>query len=390
MAWYDGIYSCGHEGKVEITGPSKGRQRRADWKFSGLCPECYKKHLEEEKERKEREAAEKAAEMELPELSGTEKQVAWANTIRMKKVDALNAGIERISKMLEERGLEKIPGEEVGIKEISDATDYFVHTHTDARWWIEHREDAVNLKEICGLYKKHIDDMANEDVIAEIEKEGESLTISPETDERKEGIAKIKYKDSVLSTEYIKNDDFIKIVKGLGYKWNGSTWMKNITEYTGSTDDRAAELGNKLLLAGFTVKFPSAESKEMAISGAYHPENDRWVMYYSTKTGQLALVWEKRSDMLYENAKKLPGARWKDGSMRVGIEFYREVEDFAETMGFSISKRAQGEIEKYRSMESRYDTAAVSAPDIDKESDEERIAKSLKSGGTIIEDLIDD
>lgn len=388
MAWYYGTYSCGHEGRVDIGGPTKDRQRKADWKFSGLCPECYKKHLEEEKERQNQEAAEKSAEMELPELTGTEKQIAWANTIRVKKVSTVNAVIEKISKEMEKRGVDVIPGKNVGIKEISEAVDYFVCGHTDAKWWIEHRDDAVNLKEICKEHKKHLEDTANKDVLEEIEKEEGALTVSPDTDSKMDGVVKIKYEDSMLSAEYIKNDDFMQIVKGLGYKWNGTVWVKSITEYTGDIYDRAAELGNKLLLSGFTVQFPSAESKEMAISGAYQPENDRWVKY-NTKTGQLALVWVKRSNTLYENAKKLPGARWKDGSMRVNVEFYKEVEDFAETMGFTISKKAREEIEKYKRKESGYDTANVNAPDTEKVSDEERIAKSLKSDGTIIEDLLD-
>lgn len=239
------------------------------------------------------------------------------------------------------------------------------------------------------MYKKHIDDIANKEVLEEMEKEGETLTVSPDSYNKFDGVVKIKYKDSALSAEYVKNDDFINIVKGLGYKWNGFSWSKTITEYTGSADDRASELGNKLLLSGFTVQFPSTESKEMAVSGAYQPENDRWVKF-PVKYEKLALCWKNRSDTLYDAAKKLPGARWRDGAMLVDIEFYREVLDFAETMGFSISKKAQEEIEKYKHIEDRYDTATATALDTDKASDEERIAKSLKSDGTIIEDLIDD
>ena len=81
---------------------------------------------------------------------------------------------------------------------------------------------------------------------------------------------------------------------------------------------------------------------------------------------------------------------WENGSMNVSIEFYKEVLDFAETMGFSISKMAYEKIEKYKQVESKYDTAFVTVPNVNKLSDEERISKSLKSDRTIIEDLIDD
>ncbi|MEG6613779.1 hypothetical protein V6C42_13065 [Pseudoclostridium thermosuccinogenes] len=50
MAWYYGTYACGHEGRVNIIGPHSSRQWIADRKFEGLCPECYQKELEIERE----------------------------------------------------------------------------------------------------------------------------------------------------------------------------------------------------------------------------------------------------------------------------------------------------------------------------------------------------
>lgn len=71
MAWYYGTYSCGHEGRVNIIGPTKDRQWKADRHFEHMCPECYEKWQEEERDRKSREATEKSKEMELPELART-------------------------------------------------------------------------------------------------------------------------------------------------------------------------------------------------------------------------------------------------------------------------------------------------------------------------------
>ena len=48
MAKYDIIYSCGHEGVVELLGKEKDRQRKIEWyESTGLCPECYKKEMRE-------------------------------------------------------------------------------------------------------------------------------------------------------------------------------------------------------------------------------------------------------------------------------------------------------------------------------------------------------
>lgn len=389
MAWYYGTYSCEHEGRVNIVGPTKDRERKAEWHFSGLCPECYKKKQEEERKSANKEAAEKSAEMELPELSGTEKQVAWANTLRIKAIDSINARCAKMEAALKEKGLSTIPGEKIGMKEVYDSVQHFIKSHTDARYWIDTRDEGTNLKNIVSEYKKYLEETANSDAVEEITAEKESLTVSPECDTVKSGVVKITFKDGFLRAEYMKDSEFMEIVKGLGYKWSGTAWGKEITEYTGLAEDRAAELGNKLMNAGFIVQFPDKGSKDKAISADFAPENDRWIKY-SSKTGKFFILWNGRNDVLYNAAKKLPSAKWTSGSMDVNIEFYGEVEDFAETMGFSISKKAREEIKKYKAKENGFLHEKVTAYEKENISDTERLEKSLKSNGTIINDLIDD
>lgn len=387
MAWYYGTYSCGHEGRVDIGGPQKDRQRKADWYFSGMCPECAQKKKVEEREKENQAAAERSAEMDLPELSGTEKQIAWANTIRIRQIENFNKRISRVATKLKEKGLEIIPETNIGIKEVIDAVEYYIRANTDARYWIDHRDD-ITLNEVLKQYNKHMDEVVNADAVKEIRDEESALTACSGTENPKPGVVKIKYDNSLIFAKYVKDDEFRETVKSLGYRWNGEAWEKKITEYTGRAEDRMAELGNKLLACGFTVQFPDKTSMDMAVSGKFSFENDRWVRY-SAQTGQLSLSWEIKSDALYDGAKKLPGARWKNGSMKVNIEFYREVEDFAETMGFSISERAREEIERYRAKESGYRAVNVTPASPEEAPDEEKIAKALIAGGSIIEDLID-
>lgn len=389
MAWYDGTYSCGHEGTVSITGPSKDRQRKADYRFSGLCPECYKKQLEKEKEEKNVEAARKSEEMDLPELSGTEKQVAWANTLRVKQLEKLNERFEKIEAVLKEKGIDVVPGENIKMGEVAEALEYFIHSHTDAKYWIESRDRSITLRNVMDEFKKHMEEEVHMDAMEETAKEEESLTCCPETEDKKPGIAKILLKENVLSAHYIKDDDFRGIVKGLGYRWDGTAWVKQINEFTGSADERAAELGNKLLLHGFSVQFPSLVSKDAAVPGTFSRENDRWVKY-DVKAERFAIVWKTRSDTLYNAAKKLPGARWKDGSMRVGAEFYSEVEDFAETMGFSISALAREKMDEYKKKAESFEPVFAKAVQAESINDSERIRKTLETSGAIIEDLKDE
>lgn len=391
MSWYYGTYSCGHEGRVGINGPTKDRQRKADLRFSGLCPECYKKEQEEKRAKENAEAAEKSAEMELPELTGTEKQVSWANNIRLKIIENLTEYLNKLEKYMVKNGLEFAPNTEITIEELHNAFDWFMISKTEARYWIDIRQAGVKFGDIVNEYRAHLDDEIHEDVLKEIEEEKENRTVSPECEEKKTGVVEIIFDsdESRIYAKYIKDSDFMEAVKSLGYRWSGAAWYKDINEYTGNSDDRAAELGNKLLLDGFTVQFPNVESKNMGISGNFALENDRWIKYRSDGE-KLAVCWTGKNDILYRASKKLPGAYWKSGAMLVNIEFYKEILDFAETMGFFVSQTAQKEIEKYKKKESDFETANIIPNNENVLTDKERIEKSLKSNGTIIEDLIDD
>ena len=80
-------FSCGHEGEVNLYGKAAERDRRIAWyEKEGICPDCYRKMKEDERKQADEELAAYAdkieAELSLPELEGTEKQVAWARKIR--------------------------------------------------------------------------------------------------------------------------------------------------------------------------------------------------------------------------------------------------------------------------------------------------------------------
>lgn len=73
---YNITYSCGHEGVVTLFGKQADRDKMIKfYEEKGICPDCYKA---------EQNAIidEEAANYNLPELEGTDKQVAWAKKIR--------------------------------------------------------------------------------------------------------------------------------------------------------------------------------------------------------------------------------------------------------------------------------------------------------------------
>lgn len=389
---YDGIYSCGHEGTVNIVGPTKDRQWKIDREFSGLCPDCYRKQIEKERAAKNEAAERESEEMELPELSGTPKQISWANTIRVEIIKELSSeiasAIEKNENVVE---FFDAFGDYLKIKlpDLEKVEDLLIQK-TESRFWIDRRSWRFirYAEEARRELEENEKNAIPEEVRQEMENEEAALTVEPENWE-KDGIVVISVKSGRIEARYPRNDDFRKIVKSLGYVWD-EVWHKKITEYSGPESDRVAELGNKLLADGFTVRFPNKESMDMAISGNFSPECTRWVKYNSEKK-KLAVNWKGHDDDLYYAAKKISGAKWSRDtrSMMVPVEFYREVLDFAETMEFKISTRAEKEIESFKGKAAGFVKADVKEAVFEGKDGKEELRKQLEKAG-VIEDLKDE
>jgi len=136
MAWYYGTYICGHEGRVQLYGKIKEREWKKELEFSKLCPECRQKQFEEERERKNAEAAAKAAEMGLPELEGSEKQIKWAVTLRQELIDEF----DRLSDF-KKRVLTKRYG--ITEEDIQRIKQFIIETKTSAKYYIDRRHQTV-------------------------------------------------------------------------------------------------------------------------------------------------------------------------------------------------------------------------------------------------------
>ena len=393
MAWYYGTYACGHEGRVNVIGPTKDREWKVNHHFEKLCPECYEKWQQEERERKSIEAQKETETLELPELEGTEKQVSWAITLRvdlLKWVEKTLSDYARYNRTLRWRAHDdRIVS--FKIEEAKLAIDLLCKSETSAKFWIDHRADVTEVIIIAlrRYRKQKLEEQIPEEVRKEAEEIEESLTVKPENS-TKDGVVRLEQsRDGNLSAIYVKDDDFREIVKEKGFSWNGERWEKIINEYSGTITERAADLGNTLLAKGFTVKFLNEESKIKALNGDFSDEQTRWVKY-SSREKCLTITWKGFNGTLYSAAKKIPGARWSNGRMEVSTEFYKEVQDFAETMGFGVSQKAMQAIEEYKEQEANYEISKVTEKVREDLSDDTKLRKKLVSGGTILEDLLDD
>lgn len=133
MAKYTVTYKCGHTGTVELFGKESERRRKiAFYEENYICPECYEAE----------QAAKCAAEEQkyvFPELIGSERQIAWAKTIRLKFVTLR----ENQAKMNEKRyantqaSQEDIEKHKAMFKAFCD--EFF--GETSAKVWIDDRRD---------------------------------------------------------------------------------------------------------------------------------------------------------------------------------------------------------------------------------------------------------
>ena len=87
---YNVTYACGHEGIVNLFGKMSDRDRKLEWLAGEDCPACRKAYMEEMHRQANESALEQAKANNLPELTGTQKQVAWAATLRQEFIDKLH------------------------------------------------------------------------------------------------------------------------------------------------------------------------------------------------------------------------------------------------------------------------------------------------------------
>jgi len=240
MAKYTVTRSCGHEETVALVGKTKDRE----WRLESvepykLCSECYQIDLQRKREEANREAAEVAKENNYPVLTGTEKQIPWAETIRQRIMADLDAIIynKRNNKNRNE----------LAIQEAYQA----IRNKTTAHWWIDRRYikgdfelEELMTKEYESLGVNQVAAPKNETVIDTL---AES-TVRPENPIT-ETVAEIRILDDILEIRFPeKHEGFREIVKSeLSMIWSDG-WKRRIAIKQGSIEDRAAEAGNKCFM----------------------------------------------------------------------------------------------------------------------------------------------
>lgn len=366
MAKYDIKFSCGHTETRDLIGKVKDRERKIEYfEEHGLCSECWEAEKKREFERQNQKAAEEAREYGLPELTGSEKQVAWATTLRQQFI----ADTERFIGTREEKlasGLfaADLTGQaqlETILRGMRVAVEERLLTETSARYWIDSR-GIDNNEWLRAMGEKAL--TAPPAVPKEVEQAAiEEMTVRP-TDTITNLVTEIRIDETQVTAKYPEKDDnFRKIVKDLRFTWDEGKWTRQTGTKTGSPLDRATELGVKLLAAGFPVRVYTDELQQRIIRAEYEPESRRWITA-NVEKGVFLVTWDRNEGDFYNEAKKLPGGKWASGKgMQVPKETFREILDFADRYQFSLSPGARTIIERAQAAYEAAMVADVAVPE---------------------------
>lgn len=278
---------------------------KAAWaeKNGMICDTCKAKQRDKEN----RLSAEQNAEDGLPELKGSEKQIAWAETIRAEKL----AQIEGDSSMLAKQ--------------------------TSASWWIEHRNHSARaLLEIESR-------LAEKEIVFDVKVEAEIEATIKAEEPKTNTIAEISILEKTLVVTFPeKLNDFRLLIRSHGFTWFNNKWAKKLTKWNGNPKARAAEIGREILADGYSIRIYDEEIRDMVINGSYEIEKTRWITLYSPHLLQIS--WGRNDDCYYA-AKALPTAKYVKPNITVAVEQFEQVLDFAQINNFLIDDEAQKAID---------------------------------------------
>lgn len=140
-------YQCDRCGAdITITGHNRSdANHRAEYFASsgGLCHECWAKARDEERAQKAKLDAEMAKASGLPELTGSDKQITWAETIRAKAVPILGKKEAWAETQMSRPDTSQERLSLAARTEIYDAHVCIISevcAHAEAHYWIERRD----------------------------------------------------------------------------------------------------------------------------------------------------------------------------------------------------------------------------------------------------------
>lgn len=336
---YEITYACGHTGEVEFYGKERDCEWRAEQEAKKICQDCVEKKKEEETAQAKAWAKEKG----LPDLEGTEKQIAWAEVIRKRLFEDLEECKKKDQEEIEK--LKTNPSEKLRKEWIENeieclnirlqAADEIKEKWTkqsQSRLWIDGRNTTANweVMSLCRPIRKR----RKEDLESKVYENGATEDIEVRV------YTLPKMEEVKITSEY--NEKKNSILKRMGFKFSarGEYWYRYPSPSMPTLSDIAATTTNELVKAGFIVRVFDQDVMNLLDTESFRPFNPREL---ACDDHQFMM---RMDDEIKETALSLPGAKEVKGQVRIPAKYRAEVDDFAHLYGFAISKEAQDLIDE--------------------------------------------
>lgn len=145
MAHYTVQHTCGHTETHQILGPdpewgsTTRRQHIADKRSQEPCSTCASAARDQQRATEAEAAAQRAADNGLPSLTGSIKQIAWAERIRSGALDEIRDRMTKAPADLAEQAMHIYTA--------------IAARQTGASWWIDQRSsgDSINPRALAAL-----------------------------------------------------------------------------------------------------------------------------------------------------------------------------------------------------------------------------------------------
>lgn len=372
----------------------KEADRKSAWAESQgfICSDCQDKQRQAENAI----AAEQNAASGLPVLTGSDKQIAWAEKIRAEKLETICQVLAgELDRMMIDAYWGSAGWHQEPLPVDHPQVDYAIgllKQQTSASWWIDRRDNKIGFI-LRELFIAHPPKPAIEpEQQAVIDDAKAEATVRP-TEPVTETVAEILVGEQSVSILFPeKREDFRAIVKKHGFNWSNDRWKRLLSVTTGAAVDRAAEIGHILLAKGFIVRQYHADVRQAMINGQFETEQTRWIALFTSgkEQGRLCIRWERKDEDYWKAAKRLPTARYAKPHISVAIEQFEQVLDFAEINGFSITASAREAIESAKQSKQAALVVEVKYQEPDKRGDDgEPVELEMPSDVEVDDDLRD-
>lgn len=265
-----------------------------------------------------------------------------------------------------------------------------------ASWWIEHRDELTKAWFIGEYIQKYLLVPPSCETL-ETEKAlvwNESL-LCPENPLHLGAVELVMEADAdfpehgVCLLRYERNASLSLLARQMDMVWRPekNAYCRRIEGVSAPLLDRCAEIGSRLLQAGFCVLPLDARVHSAICSGKFSWEYRRWILPGSEPT-RLRLVFPHDKE-LYRRVCSL-GAFWNGRQIEVGIWHTDALYDLARLYGFQISPEASIQMERWEELRLHGKTVYPESPPEFNSTDDDPVQRILTNDASIPEDLIDD